>query len=465
MGTFLVRGGRKIEGEFAVRGSKNAALPILAACLLAEDEVVLENIPLIRDVLQTLDILRELGCKVSLSEETRTVAIDSRRLTGTEIGNETVRKMRSSILFLGALLGREKRAKLAYPGGCAIGKRPIDLHLSAFKKMGIKIEEEDCVLNCKADHILGYHIYLDFPSVGATENILLLAAKAEGVTVIYNAAREPEIVALVRFLRACGAEIYGEGTGSIMVEGVKKLHGAYYSIPADRIEGGTFLCAAAMTGGELLLKGLEREQMGATLEALRHTGCRFLWEDSDILWMRPPKRLLSDFTIVTGPFPAFPTDMQPLMMSLLTLAKGNCMISETVFEARFSQGKELCRMGADIRVSGRNASVFGVEKLHGAEVFAKDLRCGAALIVAALAAEGESRVHGSAYVERGYEKLEDAFSFLGGDIRLTQSIELERKNYVWEKEETNEKETGNDRHRPDGGTGILPESACKKERH
>lgn len=419
MGTYIVRGGRKIEGEFAVRGSKNTALPILAASLLAEDEVVLENIPLIRDVFQTLDILRELGCKVSLSEETRTVTIDSRHLSGTEIGNETVRKMRSSILFLGSLLGREKRGKLAYPGGCAIGKRPIDLHLAAFEKMGVTIREKGVVLDCRAERILGQHIYLDFPSVGATENILLLAAKAEGVTVIHNAAREPEIVSLVRFLRAIGAEIYGEGTASIMVEGVKDLHGAYYVIPADRIEGGTFLCAAAMTGGELRLKGLEREQMGAVLEVMRMTGCRFLWEDSDLLWMRPPKQLLSDFTIVTGPFPAFPTDMQPLMMSLLTLAKGNCMISETVFEARFSQGEELCRMGADIRISGRNASIYGVEKLHGAEVFARDLRCGASLLVAALAAEGESRVHGSEYVERGYEKIEDAFSFLGGDIRLT----------------------------------------------
>ena len=419
MGTYIVRGGRKIEGEFAVRGSKNTALPILAASLLAEDEVVLENIPLIRDVFQTMDILRELGCKVSLSEETRTVTIDSRHLSGTEIGNETVRKMRSSILFLGALLGREKRGKLAYPGGCAIGKRPIDLHLSAFEKMGVTIREKGVVLDCRAERILGQHIYLDFPSVGATENILLLASKAEGVTVIHNAEREPEIVSLVRFLRAIGAEIYGEGTASIMVEGVKDLHGAYYVIPADRIEGGTFLCAAAMTGGELRLKGLEREQMGTVLEVMQMTGCRFLWEDSDLLWMRPPKQLLSDFTIVTGPFPAFPTDMQPLMMSLLTLAKGNCMISETVFEARFSQGEELCRMGADIRISGRNASIYGVEKLHGAEVFARDLRCGASLLVAALAAEGESRVHGSEYVERGYEKIEDAFSFLGGDIRLT----------------------------------------------
>ena len=432
MGTYIVRGGRRIEGEFAVRGSKNGTLPILAACILAEDEVVLENIPLIKDVLQTLEILQELGCRVERTG--RTVVIDSRHLSVAEISSETVGKMRSSILFLGALLGREKRAKLAYPGGCAIGKRPIDLHLDSFRKMGVTIVGEQCMLDCRADRILGSQIHLPIPSVGATENILLLAAKAEGVTVIQNAAREPEIVALARFLRAMGAEIYGEGTSSILVEGVSRLHGAVFSIPADRIEGGTFLCAAAMTGGELRLRGLEREQMGAVLEVLRTIGCRCLWEDSDLLWMCPPKKLRSDFTIVTGPFPAFPTDMQPLVMSLLTLAKGSCMISETVFEARFSQAAELCRMGADIAVSGRNACVRGVEKLHGAEVYAHDLRCGAALLVAALAAEGESFVHGSEYIARGYEKIEDAFSFLGGVI----SLQEERNFYVQKEIEKNE---------------------------
>ena len=432
MGTYIVQGGRRIEGEFSVRGSKNSALPVLAACILAEDEVVLENLPLIRDVIQTLDILQELGCKIERNG--KTVVIDSTSLQKTEINHETVQKMRSSILFLGALLGRMKQAKISYPGGCAIGSRPIDLHLASFQRMGILVEEKDCILDCKREKITGTTIHLPFPSVGATENILLLAVKADGVTLIRNAAREPEIVALARFLRAMGAEIYGEGTSSIMIEGTEHLHGAVYTIPADRIEGGTFLCASAMTGGELLLRGLEREQMGTVLEVLRMTGCRFLWEDSDLLWMKPPEELKSNFTIVTGPFPAFPTDMQPLVMSLLTLAKGNCMISETVFEARFSQGAELCRMGADICISGRNACIHGVKRLHGTEVFARDLRCGAALLCAALAAEGESIVHGSEYVERGYEKIEDAFSFLGGNIRLQE----ERKRYVQKEIEKNE---------------------------
>lgn len=416
MGAYLVRGGKRIEGEFTVRGSKNAALPILAACLLAEDEVVLENLPRIRDVSQTLDILKELGCSVCLSG--RTAVINSRALHTGALCNETVRKMRSSILFLGALLGRERQGRIAYPGGCAIGKRPIDLHLSAFRAMGVTITEEADLLDCKAERIQGCRIELPFPSVGATENILLLATRAEGVTVIQNAAREPEIIALVRFLRAMGGEIYGEGTSQLLIEGVKQLHGAVFTIPADRIEGGTLLCAAAMTGGRVCLQGLEREQLTAVLESLCKTGCRFTWEDANRLCMSPPKQLLSNFNIVTGPFPAFPTDMQPLLMSLLTLANGHCMINETVFEARFSQAEGLCRMGAEIRIAGRQAFVSGVRALHGAEVFAKDLRCGAALLCAALAAEGESVVHGAAYVERGYEKIEDAFSFLGGDVRL-----------------------------------------------
>lgn len=420
MGIYIVQGGRKLEGEICVHGSKNAALPILAACLLTEKEIVLENCPLIADVRQTLEILRELGCRVSLDEKTRTLTLSCAALTKTEIGSEAVRKMRSSILFLGALLGRCRQAALAYPGGCAIGKRPIDLHLSAFEKMGVQIEERDCILHCQAPHILGYHLYLDFPSVGATENILLLAARAEGVTVIHNAAREPEIVALARFLRAMGAEIYGEGTSRIIIEGVKELHGAVFTIPGDRIEGGTFLCACAMTGGSLLLRGLEREQMGISLSMLQEIGCKFLWESSDLVWMQPPKRPKSNLSIVTGPFPAFPTDLQPIFMSLLTLADGTCMMMETVFEARFSQAQGLCRMGADIRISGQKAEIHGVERLHGAEVSAGDLRCGAALLLAAFAAEGESRVHGAEFVERGYEKIEKAFSLLGGKIQLSE---------------------------------------------
>lgn len=417
MGHYIIEGGNVISGEFAVRGSKNAVLPILAATLLAEDEVILENCPYISDVCYTLEILEGLGCKVT--REGRRVTIDSRTIKHVAIWGGTVQKMRSSILFLGALLGREKKAVLGHPGGCVIGKRPIDMHLCAFEKMGVTICEEDGLFYCTAPHILGYHIYLDYPSVGATENILLLAAKAEGVTVIHNAAQEPEIVALAQFLRACGAEVYGAGTSSIMIEGVKKLHGAHFSVPFDRIEAGTFLCAGAMTGGEITLTGIETDFMASTLVALEKTGCKF-FEEGNRLTMIPPKVLLSNFAINTGPFPSFPTDMQPMIMSLLTLAKGDCMISETVFEARFRHASQLSKMGANICCDGDVARVTGCDHLHGAEVFGQDLRGGAALILAALSAEGESIVHGSAFVERGYEKIEDAFSYLGGKIRLVE---------------------------------------------
>ena len=239
MGYYRVTGGGTIGGEYTVRGSKNAVLPILAASILAGDEVVLENVPHITDVFVSLEILEELGCKTKL--EGRTLTTDSRNIEKTEISEEMVGKMRSSILYLGALLGRMKKASLGHPGGCMIGRRPIDLHLRAFEKMGVRIREENEIFHCEAPLLLGYHIYLEYPSVGATENILLLSVKAEGTTVIHNAAREPEIVALARFLRACGAEIYGEGTPTIMVEGVRKLHGAVFEVPFDRIEAGTFL--------------------------------------------------------------------------------------------------------------------------------------------------------------------------------------------------------------------------------
>lgn len=413
MSYYSVEGGRKIGGEFQVRGSKNAVLPILAACILAEDEVVLENCPLISDFYLSLEILKTLGCQVKM--EGRTAVINSTTLTDTEVKEEMVCKMRSSVLYLGALLGRKKEAKLGHPGGCAIGRRPIDLHLKAFEKMGVVIEEKDGIFCCKAPLVLGYHIYLEYPSVGATENILLLASKAEGTTVIHNAAREPEIIWLARFLRACGAEIYGEGTPTIMIEGVRKLHGAYFSIPFDRIEAGTFLCASAITGGEIRLLGAERQYMERTLDVLEQMGCGIRWDEESV-FLQAPKRLLSDFTLTTGPYPAFPTDMQPMIMSLLTLARGTCMISETVFEARFQHADALCRMGANIQKQGRNAAVFGVRKLHGANVSGTDLRGGAALLVAALAAEGESRVYGTEYIERGYEKIDEALSFLGGKV-------------------------------------------------
>ncbi len=418
MGHYIVEGGHKISGEFSVHGSKNACLPILAATLLAKDEVVLENCPNISDFNQTIAILKKLGCKVT--QENRTFLIDTTTIHSVEILEETVQKMRSSILFLGALLGREKQAILGYPGGCTIGKRPIDLHLNAFEKMGICIEEEDGILHCSAPHILGYHLYLPYPSVGATENILLLAVKAEGATVIHNAACEPEIVALAEFLRRCGGEIYGAGTPTIFIEGVEKLHGTNFCLPFDRIEATTALCASAITGGSLALEGVEVAHMEATLLAFEKMGCS--WQQKgDWLLLESPSKLQSNFNIKTGPFPAFPTDAQPFFATLLTLAEGTCMISETVFEQRFRHCKELCKMGAKIDITGQIARIHGVSHLIGTEVYGKDLRGSAALILAGFAAEGCTLVHGAEFVERGYEDIVEMFGSLGGQIEFVES--------------------------------------------
>lgn len=418
MGHYIVEGGHAISGEVQVHGSKNACLPILAATLLAEDEVVLENCPNISDFNQTIAILEALGCKIH--QEHRTFFIDTRTIDSVEIREETVQKMRSSILFLGALLGREKKAILGYPGGCTIGKRPIDLHLNAFEKMGICIEEEEGFLHCSTKHILGYHIYLPYPSVGATENILLLAVKAEGATVIHNAACEPEIVALAEFLRRCGGEIYGAGTSTIFIEGVRKLHGTNFPLPFDRIEATTALCASAITGGSLALEGVEIAHMEATLSTLEKIGCTWQQNGEWLLFDSPPQ-LLSNFNIKTGPFPAFPTDAQPFFATLLTLAEGTCMISETVFEQRFRHCKELCKMGANIDITGQIARIRGVSQLVGQEVYGKDLRGTAALLLAGFAAEGTTLVHGAEFVERGYEDIVEMFTTLGGQIEFVES--------------------------------------------
>ncbi|WP_317856230.1 UDP-N-acetylglucosamine 1-carboxyvinyltransferase [Chakrabartyella piscis] len=418
MGHYVVEGGHKISGEFTVHGSKNACLPILAATLLAEDEVVLENCPNISDFNQTIAILERLGC--TITQENRTYTIDTSKIDSVEIKEETVQKMRSSILFLGALLGRTKKAILGYPGGCTIGKRPIDLHLNSFEKMGICIEEEDGFLHCSTSHILGYHIYLPYPSVGATENILLLAVKAEGATVIHNAAQEPEIVALAEFLRRCGGEIYGAGTSTIFIEGVTKLHGTNFCFPFDRIEATTLLCASAMTGGDIALAGVEISHMSATLDVFEKIGC--IWQQKgNWLTMEPPKQLYSNLTIKTGPFPLFPTDAQPFFASLLTLAEGTCMIIETVFEQRFRHCKELCKMGAQIDINGQRAKIYGNAHLMGTEVYGTDLRGTAALILAGFAAEGTTTIHGAEFVERGYEDITGMFTSLGGQIQLLES--------------------------------------------
>lgn len=427
MGHYRVEGGNPICGEFEVKGSKNGVLPILAATLLTGSETVLHHCPLISDFFLTLEILESLGCKVS--RKGSTVIIDSSLANKSHIDNKVVQKMRSSIIFMGALVGRFKEAEIGYPGGCEIGVRPIDLHLKAFREMGVSIRDDKGLFYCNANEIVGKKINLDYPSVGATENIILLATKAKGFTTIYNAACEPEIRELGNFLNLCGAKISGAGTDCVTIEGVQTLHPVEFSVFPDRIEAGTMLCASAITKGEIYLKRVNPNDMRQTLSRLTEIGCKIREEKSQI-YLKAPKILRPVGVIHTGPHPGFATDMQPQFMSVLTLSRGTSIISETVFEARFKHIAELCRMGADIYAEGQTAVIKGVESLKGCHVTGKDLRGTAALILAGLAAEGETIVQNSCYVERGYEAFEESLSQLGAKIRLIKS---EEQNYETEK--------------------------------
>ena len=415
MGSYIVWGGSPLEGELQVNGSKNAALPILAAVVLNEGTSVIRNCPEITDVFVARDILKELGFDVTM--EDGIITVENRGLTSTEVNAALVGRMRSSIIFMGALLGRFHEAKLAHPGGCAIGVRPIDLHLKALRKMGATITEEGGFLYCKAHKLRGTEIQLDLPSVGATENIILAAVLAEGETVIYNAAREPEILSLIEYLIQAGAQIHGGGTDTIRIVGVQKLHSAEYTVIPDRIEAGTYLVGVALCGGKIFLNHACGNHMRQILLKLEETGCR-IQEYSDGILLKAPKKIKPVDIIRTQPYPGFPTDMQPQFMSLLTMAQGTSIIIETVFESRYKHIDELTKMGANIAVSGHTAVVSGVAGLSGAEVYAQDLRAGAALILAGLKAEGKTVVHNSHYVERGYANMEKMISLLGGKIKL-----------------------------------------------
>ncbi len=415
MGRYRIEGGYPLRGKVAVRGSKNGILPILAGVMLTEGETILHNCPAIADVQLTLKMLEQLGCVIK--KQNRTLIINTKDCKNMDIDSKSVQKMRSSILFMGALLGRFHKTNIGYPGGCEIGMRPIDLHLKAFRKMGVVIEEEKGILCCDGKKCMGVKINLDFPSVGATENCMILAAKSKGYTTIYNAACEPEIVELQTFLNQCGANIKGAGTDCISIQGVKTLHGTEYTVSSDRIEAGTFLCGAAITKGEIELENVCADTIRQVLLRLGETGC-LIKEQKNSIYLKAPKKIKPVSRIHTGPYPDFPTDMQPQFMSILTLAEGTSIISETVFEARFKHISELCRMGADIAVEGQTAVIKGVKSLKGAYVSGRDLRCGAALILAGLAAEGETVVENACYVERGYEQIEKVLTSLGAKIFL-----------------------------------------------
>jgi len=414
MSKFVVAGGNKLEGSVEVHGAKNAVLPILAATVLNGGKSVIHNCPNLRDVTATINILRFLGCEVTRKDSS--VIVDSSAIKNDYIPDHLMREMRSSIIFLGAIVSRMKKAVISYPGGCEIGPRPIDLHLKALRQLGITIKESHGYIYCNTDKILAGDIHLDFPSVGATENIMLAAVMAEGTTIIRNAAREPEIVDLQDCLNSMGANIKGAGTSVIVIQGVSKLHDVEHTVIPDRIVACTYLAAAAITAGTVEVTNVVTEHVQAVLSAFKECGCSVYTDDHSIILKRN-KPLQPIDMIRTLPYPGFPTDMQAPMMSVLTLAKGTSIITETIFENRFKHVEELRRMGADIKVDGRVAVIKGVEKLMGTSVNARDLRGGAALVLAGLAAEHITEIHGIHHMDRGYEKFEEKLSVLGADIK------------------------------------------------
>lgn len=411
----VVNGGRRLEGELRVHGAKNSALPLLAACVLAHGECVLHNCPALTDVDAACRILSCLGCRCSRSGDT--VCVDAANVCGNEIPDTLMREMRSSIVFLGAVLGRTRRCRLTFPGGCELGARPIDLHLAALREMGVVIGEEHGWLGCSAPGGLhGGNITLSFPSVGATENIMLAAVTAAGRTEIHNAAREPEIIDLAEFLNKCGAKISGAGGSVIAIEGVKRLEPAEHSVIPDRIVTGTYLCCAAATRGELILTRCEPAHIVGFLPVLEAMGCRVYPYGAGKLYISCARRLTAPPTIRTMPYPGFPTDIQAIFMALCAICDGTSVFVENIFDNRYRHVPELIRLGASIKTEGRVAVVQGVPRLSGAKVCAGELRGGAALVTAALAAEGTSEISGTGFIDRGYESIETALRSVGADI-------------------------------------------------
>ena len=412
---YVVEGGKKLSGEVRVQGSKNSALPILAASLLCRGESVLYNCPRLTDVEASLTILRYIGC--TARREGDTLIVDTGTVTRSEIPSELMHRMRSSIIFLGAMIARFDRVRMSFPGGCELGPRPIDLHLNALREMGAEISEEHGELDCCIkERLHGANIALSVPSVGATENIMIAAATADGTTIISNAAREPEIIDLADYLNACGAQISGAGESTVIIDGTDDLHPCAHAIIPDRIVAATLMSAAAVTGSELRFTGIIPSHLGAVIPVFRACGCELTCKGGG-MHFRAPYRLQSPRLIRTMPYPGFPTDLQAPLMSVASVADGLTVFVENMFLSRYSHVSELCRLGADIRVEGRVAVVDGVRRLLSARVRARDLRGAAALLVAALSAHGCSEVEGVEFLERGYEDFELVLSSLGAEIK------------------------------------------------
>ena len=414
MASYIIKGGEKLEGIVKISGSKNAALPILAATVLNVGKTTLYNVPNIQDTQMMFKILETLGGKVE--KKNNKIIIDTSKINKFEIPEELMHKMRSSVILAGSLLGRYKKAIFSYPGGCDIGSRPIDLHLRSFEKLGINVVQNYGNIICDAEKIKGEKIDLDFPSVGATENAILASVLAEGITTITNAAREPEIIDLQNFLNKMGAKIIGAGTNEIQITGVKKLKDISYNIMPDRIETGTFLCLAVATKGNLILENTNAEHITPVITKLQEADCKIEIEKNKIKINSNKK--IKALDIKTMPYPGFPTDMQSVFSAMLTTAKGTSIIVENIFENRFKYTQELNKMGAKITVEGKSAIIRGVRKLYGANVKATDLRGGAALVLAGLSAKGVTKVDDIEYILRGYENFDKKLRNINADIQI-----------------------------------------------
>ena len=426
MEEIIVRSGNKLEGNVKIEGAKNAVLPILAASLLAEEGTsILTNVPVLSDVLTMNQVIHHLNATIDFNEQTNTVKIDAQSTLAIEAPYEYVSEMRASIVVMGPLLARNGHAKVAMPGGCAIGKRPIDLHLKGFKALGATIIQKEGYIEAIADELIGSNIYLDFPSVGATQNIMMAAVKAKGITTIDNVAREPEIVDLANFLNKMGAKIYGAGTQTMRIEGVEKLVGAQHSIVQDRIEAGTFMVAAAMTQGNVLIEEAISEHNRPLISKLVEMGVSIIEENGGIRVIGPDELKPTD--IKTLPHPGFPTDMQAQMTAIQAIASGLNVVNETVFENRFQHLEEMRRMNAKVKIEGNIAMIEGGTALQGAVVYATDLRAAAALILLGLRAEGITRVRNLKYLDRGYYKFHEKLAALGADIERVSDQEVRNK--------------------------------------
>ena len=418
MNQFIMKGGNPLVGDVVISGAKNAALGILAAAIMTDDDVIIENLPDVRDINVLLEAISEIGAQVERIDR-HSVKINASTIREVSVDDEYIRKIRASYYFIGALLGKYKSAEVPLPGGCNIGSRPIDQHLKGFRALGAKIEIDRGAVIAHAIDLVGSHIYLDVVSVGATINVMMAAALAEGQTILENAAKEPHVVDVANFLNSMGANIKGAGTDIIRIRGVRRLHGTEYSIIPDQIKAGTFMCAAAITRGDVTVKNVIPKHLEAISAKLIEIGCEVIEGDDEVRVVGKPRQHSTN--IKTLPYPGFPTDMQPQMAVTLALAEGTSMITESIFENRFKYVDELSRMGGNIKVEGNVAVIDGVKGFTGAQVESPDLRAGAALVLAGLSATGYTVVDEIGYIQRGYEKFEEKLQALGAHIDIVDS--------------------------------------------